>query len=126
MFEDPQGPIERFDWGLFLINGTMHSEDGEGVGKDICILHGDVLPWKARKGHRLKPHMLDIVLGEGIDVLVIGAGVYGRIKVPQRTIRAAEDGGIGRVIVEKTQDACETYNALARAGEAALLAHGTC
>lgn len=127
MFEDPQGPIERFEWGRFQIEGTVHTEDGEGVGKDICILHGEVLPWEARHGHRLKPAMLEIVLDEDIDVLVIGTGVYGRIKVPNRTIKAAEDAGIGRVIIEKSEDACEAYNALAQAGEkVALLAHGTC
>ncbi|MCB2210211.1 Mth938-like domain-containing protein [bacterium] len=127
MFEDPQGPIERFEWGRFQVDGTVHSEDGEGVGKDICILHGAVLPWDARQGHRLKPTMLAVVTGAEVDVLVIGAGVYGRMKVPKRTIRAAEESGIGRVIVEKTEDACETYNALARTGEkVALLAHGTC
>lgn len=127
MFSDPQGLIEHFDWGRFRIDGTVHSEDDEGVGKDICILRGEVLPWAARKGHRLTPPMLQVVLGEGVDVLVIGAGVYGRIKVPRRTIDAAKAGGISRVIVEKTPKACETYNELARAGKAvALLAHGTC
>lgn len=127
MFTDPQGPIERFEWGRYRIDGRVHSEDGDGAGKDICILHGEVLPWSDRKGHRLTPTMLRMVLDKEVDVLVIGAGVNGRIHVPQGTLDAARAGGIGRVIVERTPRACEIYNELARAGEAvALLAHGTC
>ncbi len=127
MFEDPAGPIERFEWGRYQIKGQIHSEDGEGAGKDICILNGEVLPWEARERHRLKPGMIGLVLGHHVDVLVIGAGVNGRIKVPKKTIARAYRDGIKEVIVEKTQDACAVYNELERLGKrVALLAHGTC
>ncbi len=127
MFEDPAGPIERFEWGRYQINGQIHAEGGEGVGKDICILDGQVLAWDARKGHRLKPEMIAIVLGHDLEVLVIGAGVDGRIKVPRKTLDRAYADGIGEVIVEKTPDACATFNTLSRSGKrVALLAHGTC
>ena len=127
MFNDQKGPIESFEWGRFVINGEVHSADGEGVGKDICILDGKVSLWKARKGHRLEPKMIESILGSGINVLVIGNGVYGRIDVPKRTLREINDGGVGEVIIEKTPDACKTYNRLFNQGErVALLAHGTC
>jgi hypothetical protein len=127
MFEDPAGPIERFEWGRFQIDGQTHSEDGEGVGKDVCILEGKVKAWAARKGHKLKPAMIGMVLGHDLDVLVIGVGVNGRIKVPQKTIEKAYEEGIREVVVEKTPDACKIYNKLVRSGKRiALLAHGTC
>jgi hypothetical protein len=127
VFEDPVGPIERFEWGRYQINGRIHAEDGEGVGKDICILDGKVLAWGARKGHKLKPEMIDIVLGHDIETLVIGVGVNGRIKVPQKTLDRAYTDGISEVIVERTPAACEKFNALFRSGRlVALLAHGTC
>jgi hypothetical protein len=127
MFKDPDGPIESFEWGCFQIDGEIHSADGQGVGKDICVIDGVVTPWKARKGHRLEPDMISCVLESGIDVLVIGNGVNGRISVPKRTLRTIRDAGIANTIVEKTPDACATYNRLVHQGEqVALLAHGTC
>lgn len=127
MFRDPEGPIELFEWGRFVINGETHSMDGEGVGKDICILQGEVSSWKERKGHKLKPEMVARVFGRGVSVLVIGNGVNGAIKVKKRTINAIMDAGIAELIIERTPKACEIYNQIVRDGrQAALLAHGTC
>lgn len=127
MLSDQVGPIESFEWGRFVINGEVHSADGEGVGKDICILNGKISAWEARKGHRLEPKMVVCVLGNDIDVLVIGNGVYGRIEVPKKTMNKIKEAGVSKVIIEKTPDACKTYNRLVNQGEyVALLAHGTC
>jgi len=127
MFEDPKGPIEHFEWGRYKINGRVHSADGEGVGKDICILKGSVREWAARKGHTLKPHMVACVLNAGVEILVIGSGVYGKVKVSKATQRAIKKGGISKLIIEKTPDACGTYNRLVQEGKhVALLAHGIC
>lgn len=127
MFDDPQGPIEHFEWGRYTIKGKLHSAEGEGVGKDICLLEGSVQEWASRKGHTLQPHMAACVLNAGVEILVIGNGVYGKVKVSQATRRALKEGGIGELIIERTPEACGTYNRLAREGKrVALLAHGTC
>ena len=127
MFSDPQGPIEEFSWGRFTINGLIHSETGEGVGKDICMIDGQVSAWTARKGHRLKPKMVACIFDQEIDILVIGNGVNGAIKVLKKTQKLIKDNGIQKIIIRKTPDACQVYNQLAREGErVALLAHGTC
>jgi hypothetical protein len=127
MFTDPEGPIERFEWGQFQVNGEIHSAEGRGVGKDICIVAGEVLPWSARKGHRLTPKMVRAVLRPEVEVLVIGNGVNGAIRVTEKTRQAVKDAGIRMLIIEKTPKACAVYNQLARKGKAvALLAHGTC
>jgi len=127
MFVDPDGPIETFKWGQFQIRGRLHSADGKGVGKDICIVGGEVQPWSARKGHRLRPKMVTCALSPGVRILVIGNGVNGAIRVPKKTRQAVAAAGIEELIIEKTPKACQVYNRLARKGEAvALLAHGTC
>lgn len=127
MFTDPEGPIERFEWGLFQINGVCHSAEGQGVGKDICILAGEVRPWSERKGHRLKPHMVAPALRPDVKVLVIGNGVNGAIRVGKKIHRMVMEAGIDELIIEKTPEACQVYNRLVRQGKAvALLAHGTC
>lgn len=127
MFSDPEGPIERFEWGQFLVNGQLHSAEGRGVGKDICIVGGEVFPWKERKGHRLTPKMAQPALLAGVKILVIGNGVNGAIRVTQKTRQAIKEAGVDVLIIERTPKACEEFNRLARKGKAvALLAHGTC
>ncbi|HAF48866.1 MAG TPA: hypothetical protein DCL08_06460 [Anaerolineaceae bacterium] len=127
MFKDSEGPIESFDWGCFVINGEMHSAEGAGVGKDICIIDGIVTPWSARKGHLLKPKMVSSIIGSGIEILVIGNGVNGALKVPEKTSKAISEAGISELIIEKTPEACAAFNRLYREGESvAFLAHGTC
>ena len=127
MFKESEGPIESYDWGSFVINGEMHSAEGAGVGKDICIIDGFVTPWSARKGHLLKPKMVSNIVGSGIKILVIGNGVNGALKVPQKTRKAISEAGISELIIERTPEACATFNRLYRAGASvAFLAHGTC
>jgi hypothetical protein len=127
MFTDPKGPIEKFEWGCFQINGEVHSAEGKGVGKDIFMVGEAVQPWAARQGHRLKPSMVACVIDIRIDTLVIGKGVNGALKVPKKTQKHIRAAGIKTLIIEKTPEACRTYNDLVRRGEkAALLAHGTC
>lgn len=127
MFEDPAGPIERYDWGRFQINGKIHSEDGEGVGKDIFMVGNVVSAWEERKGHRVKRLMVRRALDAEVEILVIGNGANGALKVPEKTRQAIADSGIERLIIKKTPEACADYNQLMREGKhAALLAHGTC
>jgi hypothetical protein len=127
MFTDPEGPIERFEWGRFEINGQVHDADGRGVGKDVFIVGGEVRPWSERKGHRLTPKMVKSALRPGIEILVIGNGVNGAIKVTRKTRQAIAAAGIDALMVEKTPKACELFNQLVRQGKSvALLAHGTC
>ncbi len=127
MFTDPKGPITSFEWGKFQINDKTHSADGVGVGKDICMINGVVSAWQARKGHRLKPHMVDSALVPGVSILVIGNGVNGRLRVTKKTRQRINLAGIEKLIIERTPTACGIYNNLARDGkQVALLAHGTC
>ena len=127
MFTDAAGPIERFEWGMFKIDGHVHSMEGEGVGKDIFMLGRVVQAWQARKGHRLEPKMVPSEMAGQIDVLVIGNGVNGALKVPKKTRKAIMAAGVKELIIEPTPKACAIYNELVRQGkDAALLAHGTC
>ena len=127
MFSDPGGPITKFEWGRFVINGEPHSAEGEGVGKDICLIDGEVRAWHERQGHRLSPSMVKTAIESGKEILIIGNGVRGRIQVTRKTRKAIKSGGIKELIIEPTHEACETYNQMERAGKpVVLLAHGTC
>jgi len=130
MFDDPRGPIEHFSWGKFIICGHEHGKSGGkrvGKGKDIVLKGREVKRWKARKGHRLDPTMIEEVCRSDVEVLIIGNGVDGLVECPADVHDFVRRKGICRLIVEETPKACKTYNKLFRDGEnVVLLAHGTC
>ena len=126
MFDDPQGPIEHFSWGTFVIGGEEHSRS-TGVGKDIRVIGREVSPWRERQGHKLQESMVTGVYDRGIDTLIIGIGVHSAIACPEQVKSAVREHGIAEVILQPTPQACASYNELFRAGrKVALLAHGTC
>ncbi len=129
MFDDPQGPIEHFSWGEYIIGGVEHAgakKDQMGAGKDIRLVGREVTEWRERKGHQLTEAMITGVYDRGIEVLIIGIGVDGALECPDDVKRAIQAKGI-QVILERTPAACATYNALFHQGKrVALLAHGTC
>ena len=130
MFDDSKGPIEHFSWGKFVVCGVEHSGSPAGdvgVGKDICLVGPEVTAWSERKGHRLKRSMVSGVFDRDIVVLVVGTGVYGRLKCPKKVRQSIGESGIVQVILEPTPVACRIYNELYHGGgRVALLAHGTC
>ena len=130
MFDDPEGPIEHFEWGKFIVCGTAHSgshDEKVGAGKDIRLIGREVTPWRERKGHRLTPAMITGVFDQGIEVLIIGIGVAGAIECPDDVKTSIRTHGIRELILERTPEACKTYNTMIREGKrVALLAHGTC
>jgi hypothetical protein len=126
-FYDPEGPIEEFTWGRFVVLRKAHSDQGEGVGKDIRLVGPAISEWKERKGHSLNSQMITGVLDQSIEILIIGIGVNGMIKVPEETQQYIHNQGISRLILLPTTLACKKYNELYREGRnVALLAHGTC
>jgi hypothetical protein len=130
MFDDPQGPIEHFSWGKYIICGVEHSasEQGKiGAGKDIRLIDQEVTEWRERKGHRLSEGMITGVYDRGIEVLIIGIGVNGAVECPKKVKKVIQASGISQVILARTPQACELYNALFHQRRpVALLAHGTC
>ena len=130
LLEEAQGLIERFSWVSFAIQGQEHSKTSTGkvgVGKDVRVLRSEVSAWKELKGHLLKKSMVTSVYGEGVDVLVIGDGVYGALEVSEKVKRDVAEYGIPKLVIEHTPEACGTSNRLFREGKkVALLAHGTC
>jgi len=125
------GPIERLSWGKFTIEGIEHylTSDGRtvGSGKDIRIIGRKVSPWFERKGHNLKKQMITGIFKQQIDILIIGNGIKGDLKVPGEVINEIHSKGIKEVIIKKTPEACQLYNNFFQEGKmVALLAHGTC
>ncbi|MGD2057190.1 MAG: MTH938/NDUFAF3 family protein [Anaerolineales bacterium] len=84
--------------------------DGESYQKDVIIFPDRVRSnWWREEGHSLVPVDLQEVFAVDADVLIIGQGAYGRMKVPQETRARIKAEGFDLVALN-TKDAVETYN----------------
>jgi hypothetical protein len=111
--------IESYVFGRIVINGTIYTSD-------IIIYPGRVDPtWRRKEGHRLGPGDLIEALKAEPDVLIIGTGYAGVMRVPQETVDSISAHGIA-VRVERTSRAVEIYNELQATGQVIASLHLTC
>lgn len=101
--------------------------DGRAYTSDVVVLPEGVRGnWRRDEGHTLKPGDLDDVLGASPEVLVIGQGAQGRMKVTRDALNCLERAGIEAVCLP-TGRAVEVYNERCERGERVAAAlHLTC
>lgn len=86
--------------------------DGDEYTRDLILLPDRVVEnWWRKNGHRLGIEDLSEVLESRPEVLVVGTGAYGLVKVPQETRRAVEAAGI-QLRAARTGKAWRLYNEL--------------
>jgi hypothetical protein len=95
--------IDAFRFGQITIDGHVYTQD-------VIILPDRVLPnWWRESGHALAYEDLQQVLSKPPEVLLVGLGVFGRMKVPEEVRRRIEQDGTS-VVALPTGEACEAYN----------------
>jgi len=102
--------------------------DGRRYTKDLMLLAGGTVvhPWRRAEGHRLALSDLGAVLDFAPDVLVVGTGSPGMMKVDAALAAELSARGI-RTVALPTAQAVLEYNRLARAGaKVAACFHLTC
>lgn len=111
--------VENYSFGGITIDGARFE-------RDVIILPGSVIcPWWRADGHRLAPADLEAVISAGVEVLVIGCGKFGVMKVPGETLEFLKGRGI-EVHSARTAKAVDIYNSLADRSKAAAALHLTC
>jgi hypothetical protein len=111
--------IEDYRFGRIVIDGQVYTDD-------VIILPDHVVDgWWREKGHRLQGQDLDAVLEAKPEVLVVGQGAYGRMKITNGAQDVLQGAGI-KLLARNTQDACETYNQIRADQKAAAALHLTC
>jgi hypothetical protein len=112
--------IDTYFFGNIKISGTTYTAD-------VIVYPDRVDPtWWRKEGHRLAISDLDTVLSSKPEILVVGTGYLGALRVPEETKSFLNEKGI-RVVVERTSKAVELFNDLQkkRRNVVALL-HLTC
>lgn len=97
--------IEDYQFGNIRIDGDTYDSDVI-VGPDRVRDH-----WWRKEGHRLDIEDLDEVIAARPQVVVLGTGYYGRMKVPETTRRFLEEQGI-QVREAETGQAVKLFNEL--------------
>lgn len=101
--------------------------DGRTYSSDVVILPSGVRGnWWRNEGHMLKPGDLSDVLKASPDVLVVGQGAHGCMKVTAEALACLKQAGIEPVCMP-TGRAVEAYNERVERGEnVAAALHLTC
>ena len=111
--------IESHGFGYIVIDGQRYTSD--------VIIYPDRVEsdWVRRTGHRLTPDDLGQLLEQDARTLIVGTGYEGLVTVPSETLEPLDSAEF-EVIVERTGQACETYNRLVEKGPVIAALHLAC
>ena len=112
--------IEFYDFGDIKIDGKTYTSD--------VIIYPDRVDssWWRKTSHQLGTDDIpDEVFKQNPDVILVGTGFYGDMKVLPEAKKLIESNWI-KLIVEDTKKACETYNQLSKTQKVIALFHLTC
>ncbi|MEW6419718.1 MAG: MTH938/NDUFAF3 family protein [Nitrospirota bacterium] len=111
--------IEHYSFGRIIIDGKTYTSD-------VIIYPGSVdSSWWRKEGHNLNIADLTNVINAKPEVLVVGTGSSGLMKVPKETISYLESKGI-MVHVALTEKAVELFNKLQKDKIVIAALHLTC
>lgn len=95
--------IESYDFGRMEINGKLYQ-------KDLIILPDKIIDnWWREEGHLLKIPDLFEIFQIKFEVLIIGTGAYGFMKISEDLIQKLNDMKIDYHVLE-TPKAVEKFN----------------
>lgn len=112
--------IESYDFGEIEIDGKTYTSD--------VIIYSDKIEtsWWRKTSHKLAPDDLpDQVLKEKPDLILIGTGYYGYMKVLPETKELIESKGIN-LLIEDTKKAYHRFNEQSKKEKVIALLHLTC
>jgi len=113
--------IDEYSFGHIRIDGRDYSQD--------VILLGDEVRgpwWREAGGHVYALRDFGDLVGASPEVVVLGTGYFGRVKVLDETLVALAKAG-SEIVLERTGGAVEYYNRFAGDGrDVAAALHLTC
>ena len=111
--------IDNYQFGKIVIDGKVYT-------KDVILLPTRIISgWWRKEGHLLQVIDLNDVLSAEPDVLVIGQGAYGRMRIKVDVEDALRKAGI-EMISRSTDEACQVYNRRSQQDKVAAALHLTC
>jgi len=111
--------IDKYSFGKILINNKLYT-------KDLIILE-DIIKdnWQRKSGHSLILNDIQLIIDYQPDMIFIGTGKLGALKVSNDIISQINNYGINDVIVGKSDTIVEKFNKC-KIAKKALAIHLTC
>jgi len=111
--------IESYGFGRIVVNGRTYTSD-------VLIFPDHVEDgWWREEGHRLSVRDLKRVLEARPEVLIVGTGELGMMRVPEETAEFVRSEGI-ELVVKPTGKAVELYNEFSKTRRVVAAMHLTC
>jgi hypothetical protein len=112
--------IEKYAFGEMVI-------DGQSYTKDVIITPNGVQPnWWRQEGHRLAFVDLEAVISaQPVEVVVIGTGKFGMMKIPKSVIEKFSQHNI-QIVDARTDKAVKLFNELCKTKSLIGAFHLTC
>ena len=111
--------IDSYRFGQVVVNGKKYTSD-------VIIFPDGVRDnWRRKTAHQLCLKDIAEVMTKNPEVLVVGTGASGLMKVLPEVEQAVETQGI-KLIVEATDKARHTYNQVSHSQRVVAALHITC
>ena len=107
--------------------GSYMTVDGKNYHQDLKIIRGQVKGnWWRKQGHRLDTEDISDIISAKPEMLVIGTGYAGNMRILESVRSALEEHNVG-VVAEETAKAVSVFNRFAGEGkDVAGAFHLTC
>jgi hypothetical protein len=111
--------IDSYSFGKIVVDGQIYTSD--------IILYPNKIDdkWWRKSGHLLQKEDLKDIIQSNPEILIVGTGAYGLMKVPIETKNFIESKRI-TLIAEKTGEAYKTYNKIKNQKKIIAAFHLTC
>jgi len=111
--------ISHYSFGKIIIDDKTYTSD--------VIIYQDHIDtsWWRKEGHRLSVEDISDAINAQPDIMIIGTGYSGMMKVPQETIKFITSKGI-EIKVERTEQAVELFNSMPKGKKVITALHLTC
>ena len=111
--------IDSYQFGQVVVNGKRYASD-------VIIFPDSVRDnWRRKISHQLCLGDIAEVITESPEVLIVGTGASGLMKVLPEVKEGVDARGI-KLIVEATDKACHTYNQFCHSRKVIAALHLTC
>lgn len=111
--------IDSYKFGNIIV-------DGKRYNSDIIIFPDKIIDnWIRKKGHKLNPEDISTTIRYNPDLLIIGKGFYGFMKIPSETKEVLKSNNIDFLSL-KTKKACRKFNEISKEIDVVAAIHITC
>jgi hypothetical protein len=111
--------IDSYNFGYFII-------DAKRFDSNVKLMQNKAVKCRYFENHIIELNDFTDLVDRKPEYIIIGTGASGVVRVPDEIKEYIQKAGI-KLIIEKTADACDTYNDLIKKNKkVCALLHNTC